>query len=152
MSTNATDAIRGHRLLQLGVLLFLLGLLVGFAIPTLANPRMGLTSHMQGIVNGIFLVVLGLLWPNLSLPQAGSKGLFWLAIYGTFANWAVTLLAAYWGAGTSMPIAALGNEGTPMQEATIDVLLISLSVAMVVVSVLVLWGLKIVPGTDQPAA
>jgi hydroxylaminobenzene mutase len=152
MPTHAPDSIRGHRLLQLGVFLFLLGLLVGFAVPTFANPRMGLASHMQGILNGIFLVVLGLVWSRISLPQRASKGLFWLAIYGTFANWAVTLLAAFWGAGRSMPIAALGNEGTPMQEATIDALLVSLSIAMVVVSVLVLWGLRVVPGTDQPAA
>lgn len=152
MRTNTTDTIRGHRLLQLGVLLFLLGLLVGFAIPTFANPRMGLTSHMQGILNGIFLIVLGLVWSRLSLPPTASKGLFWLAVYGTFANWAVTLLAAFWGAGTSMPIAALGNEGSPIQETTIDVLLIPLSIAMVVVSVLVLWGLRAVPGTDQQAA
>lgn len=151
MSARAVDSIRGHRLLQLGVFLFLLGLLVGFAVPTFENPRMGLASHMQGILNGIFLIVLGLVWPRLSLPRRSSKGLFWIAIYGTFANWAVTLLAAFWGAGTSMPIAALGNEGTPMQEATIDALLISLSIAMVVVSVLVLWGLRVVPGTDQPA-
>ena len=38
----------GDRLLRLGVLLFLLGLLTGFAIPALTNPRMGLTSHLEG--------------------------------------------------------------------------------------------------------
>ena len=152
MSPHAADSLRGHRLLQLGVFLFLLGLLVGFAVPTFENPRMGLTSHMQGILNGIFLIVLGLVWPRLRLPRRASKGLFWIAIYGTFANWVVTLLAAFWGAGTSMPIAALGNEGTPMQEATIDALLITLSIAMVVVSVLVLWGLRVVPETDQSVA
>lgn len=151
MRSHAVEAVRSHRLLQLGILLFLLGLLVGFAIPALANPRMGLSSHMQGILNGIFLIVLGLIWSNLSLPPVASSGLFWLAIYGTFANWAATLLAAFWGAGTSMPIAAAGFEGSPMQEATIDGLLVSLSVAMVLVCVLVLWGLRFVPGTEQPA-
>lgn len=110
------------------------------------------------------MIVSGLVWSGLSLPPTASKGLFWLAVYGTFANWAVTLLTAFWGADTSMPIAAPGDEGTPIQEATIDallislsiaiidVLLISLSIAMVVVSVLVLWGLRVVSGTDQPAA
>jgi hydroxylaminobenzene mutase len=67
---------------------------------------------------------------------------YWLAIYGTFANWAVTLLAAAWGAGASMPIAALGHKGTRRQEALIDFLLLSLSLAMVAVCVLVLWGLR----------
>jgi hypothetical protein len=68
---------------------------------------------------------------------------YWLAIYGTFANWAATGLAAVWGAGaSSMPIAALGHQGTTGQEAVIDFLLVSLSVAMVAVCVLVLWGLR----------
>jgi hypothetical protein len=35
----------GERLLRLGVLLFLLGLLTGFAVPALTNPRMALTRY-----------------------------------------------------------------------------------------------------------
>ena len=31
----------GHRLLKWGVVLFLLGLLTGFVIPMMGNPRMG---------------------------------------------------------------------------------------------------------------
>jgi hypothetical protein len=59
----------GHRLIQLGVFLFLLGLLGGFAIPFLANPRMGLASHLEGVMNGMLLVLLGLIWPRLTLRQ-----------------------------------------------------------------------------------
>src|SRR5574342_565442 len=65
MSARAPVASRSHRLLQLGILLFLLGLLVGFAVPSLANPRLGLASHLEGVMNGLFLVVLGLVWPKL---------------------------------------------------------------------------------------
>jgi hydroxylaminobenzene mutase len=132
----------GERLLRLGVVLFLLGLLTGFAVPALANPRMGLTSHLEGILNGIFLMVLGLLWARLSLSRALFTVTFWLAIYGSFANWGATLLAAAWGAGRSMPIAAPGRVGTAGQEAVLDFLLISLSIAMVAVCALVLWGLR----------
>jgi hydroxylaminobenzene mutase len=133
----------GHRLLQLGIFLFLIGLLTGFVSPKLANPRMGLSSHLEGILNGFFLMLLGLLWPKLSLSQFWLALAFWLAIYGTFANWAATLLAAIWGAGASMPIAAVGHQGTPRQEIIIIFLLYTLSAAMVVVSVLVLWGLTL---------
>jgi hypothetical protein len=35
-----------------GLLLFLLGLLVGLAAPVLANPRMGVSSHIEGVLNG----------------------------------------------------------------------------------------------------
>ena len=135
------------RLLQLGILLFLLGLLTGFVVPQLTNPRMGLASHLEGIMNGMFLVLLGLLWPKIRLSRGWLKLTFWLVIYGTFANWAATLIAADWGAGASMPMAAVGHQGTPSQEAIIDFLLWSLSAAMIAVSTLVLWGLR--PGSPQ---
>lgn len=135
-------ALRSRRLLQLGFVLLLLGLVVGFAIPALTIPRMGLASHLQGILNGIFLMVLGLMWSKLVLTPKASAALFWLAIYGTFANWGATLLAAFWGAGLSMPIAAEGSAGSPLQEGIIDALLISLSFAMIGVCGLALWGLR----------
>lgn len=138
-------AHRSHRLLQLGVLLFLFGLLTGFAIPMLANPRMGLSSHLEGVLNGMFLVALGLLWPRLRLGRRASAATYWLAVYGTFANWAATLLAAAWGAGRSMPIAGGAQQGTATQEAVIFGLLMSLSVAVIAVCGLVLWGLRRAP-------
>jgi hydroxylaminobenzene mutase len=138
----------GHRLLQLGIFLFLIGLLTGFVVPHLANPRMGLSSHLEGILNGFFLVLIGLLWPKLRLSRPWLAITFWLAIYGTFANWAATLMAAIWGAGSAMPIAALGHQGTPFQEGIINFFLLTLSGAMVAVSLLVLWGLR--HGSTQP--
>jgi hypothetical protein len=89
-----------------------------------------------------FLVVLGLLWPRRALGARAATALFWLAIYGTFANWATTLLAAYGGAGTRMPLAAGAHHGTTGQELAIEILLFTLSVAIVAACVLVLWGLR----------
>ncbi len=129
-------------LLQLGILLFLIGLLTGFVIPKLANPRMGLASHLEGVLNGIFLVALGLLWQRLNLSSIWLAITFWLAIYGTFVNWLATLLAAIWGAGSLMPIAAMGHKGSLSQEGSIRFLLSTLSVAMVAVCVIILVGLR----------
>ena len=67
---------------------------------------------------------------------------FWLACYGTFANITATFLSAAWAAGRMMPIAGQGQVGTPPQEAIVRALLISLSVAMVLVCLLVLAGLR----------
>ena len=129
-------------LLQLGILLFLIGLLTGFVIPKLANPRMGLASHLEGVLNGIFLVALGLLWQRLNLSNNWLLITFWLAIYGTFANWLATLLAAIWGAGSLMPIAAMGRQGSLRQEGVIRFLLSTLSVSMIAVCVIVILGLR----------
>lgn len=131
-----------QRLLQLGFLLLLLGLLTGFAIPLLSSPRMGLSSHLQGVLNGVLLILLGLVWSRLRLSQGARRLTFGLAIYGTFANWLATLLAAIWNAGTMIPIASGGAQSGPLQEAVISFLLLSLSFAMVALCGLLLWGLR----------
>ncbi len=132
-----------HRLLQLGILLFVLGLVTGLAVPALGNPRMALASHVEAVMNGTFLVVLGLVWPRLTLSPRLLGAAFWLAVYGTFANWLATLLAAAWRAGNPMmPLAALGHVGTVGQEFVVKALLVSLALAMIGSCLLVLFGLR----------
>jgi len=139
----------GRRLLQLGFLLFLLGLLTGFTLPLMANPRMGLSSHLEGVMNGLVLVALGLCWPRFRFGPKSAAAAFGLALYGTYANWLTTLLAGFWGAGAAMPIAGGGRTGTAVQEGLINFGLISLSAAMIAVAGLAIWGLR---GTDAAEA
>ena len=47
----------GRRLLRYGIVLFLLGLTTGRLVEYVPLPRMGLSSHLQGVMNGTFLVV-----------------------------------------------------------------------------------------------
>lgn len=138
-----SSARLSRRLLQLGVLLFIFGLLTGLAVPMTANPRMALSSHLEALMNGMFLIGLGLLWPRLTLSTAAQRAAFWLAVYAAFANWLAVLLAAVWGAGSQMmPLAAQGRAGSMTQENTINVLLVSLGAAMIIACVIVLAGLR----------
>ncbi len=127
-------------LLFLGILLFLFGLVIGLFIPLMTNPRMGLTAHLEGVMNGMFLVVLGLIWSKILLKERWLSTAFWLTIYGSFANFVAVTIAAITGAGKMMPIAG-GKEGTSLQEGIISFLLISLSLAMIAVCCMVLTGL-----------
>ncbi len=134
---------RERRLYQLGIILFLMGLLTGFLLPLMENARMGLSSHLEGIMNGVVLIVLGMIWPKLRLGRTAERIAFGLAVFGTYTNWLATLAASFIGAGASMmPIAAAGFEGSAVQEGLIAIALTSLSVAMVVVAVMVLWGVR----------
>lgn len=126
--------------LFLGVLLFLLGLVIGLFVPMMENPRMGLTAHLEGLMNGMFLVILGLIWQRLVINDRWLFYTFWLTMYGSFANFVAVTIAAITGAGKMMPIAG-GKEGTPIVEGLISFLLISLSLAMIFVCVVVLTGL-----------
>lgn len=130
-----------NRLILLGVLLFFLGLVVGLFVPLFANPRMGLSSHIEGVLNGIFLMVLGLIWHKIDLSDRWLSITFWLALYGTFANWFSMLFAAVFNAGKSLTIAANGQEGSPFAEVTLMFFLVSLSLAMLTICVTVMTGL-----------
>lgn len=132
-----------HKLIQLGVVLFLIGLLTGFTMPLLQNQRMGLSSHLEGIQNGIFLMIFGLIWERIELSEKYLKWSFNLAIYGTYTNWLTTFLAALWGAGSEMmPIAGQSMKGTILQEVMIKFGLVSLSISMIVVCIFIILGLK----------
>lgn len=136
----------GHRLLQTGGLLFLLGLLVGFGVPRFTLPRLALSTHLLGISQGTFLVAGGLLWPRLQLARGASALGRVLAIYGCLAAWTANLLGAIVGAGaSSMPMATGGTLGSAGEELAIRLLLRSGAVALVGVALLILWGLRTLP-------
>ena len=131
-----------HLLLVLGLVLFLLGLLTGLAIPILKNPRMGVASHLQGMTNGPFLVLIGLLWPYLHLWHAWEVVAVVLLVYGTYANWLATQLGSLWGAGHRFAPAATGeHRAAATRERIVDLLLITLAPAMVIATVLLIVGI-----------
>lgn len=141
--TQTLQRRQGHRLLRFGMALFLLGLVTGLLLPAMANPRMGLSSHLEGIMNGMVLVLFGLLWPRLKLGARASRAGFALALFGTYINWGTTLVAGFAGAGEKMmPIAGAGHRGTDTAEMLIAIALVALVPAMLAASGIVLWGLR----------
>ena len=78
-----------RRLLWHGMFLFLLGLLTGLVKQKFNNPRMGLAAHLEGVMNGTFLVALGVAWTEVRLPSRLKAAAYWSALYGTY-TWAVT--------------------------------------------------------------
>lgn len=141
MDTTYLKKVQSNRLIFLGVLLLFLGLIVGLIIPLLANPRMGLSSHIEGVLNGMLLVIFGLIWNKIDLSDRLLKITYWLAIYGTFANWFGILIAAIFDAGKMLTIAANGREGSPVAEGIVTFSLISLTLAMLFVCITVIIGL-----------
>jgi len=151
-SMELLDRLRrdGHRLLQVGALLFLFGLLVGLAVPRFAVPRLGLSTHLLGLMQGTFLMVAGLLWPKLKLTRSASRIGHGLAIYGCLAAWTANFLGAVCGAGNPMlPMAAGSARGSSFLEGTIRVLLVSAALSLVAVATMISWGLRTPPPTES---
>lgn len=59
----------GDWLLFLGMLLFLFGLVIGFFIPLMTNTRMGLSAHLEGTLNGMFLILPGIIWKKILVKE-----------------------------------------------------------------------------------
>jgi (hydroxyamino)benzene mutase len=125
-----------------GMFLFLIGLLTGFAELHFANIRMGLAAHLEGVMNGMFLVALGAIWTEVRLPPTTKAIAYWTALYGTYVNWLVTTLAAVFGTAALSPITAAGHSGQPWQERLVTAGFMSVGVVIVAFSVLTLWGLR----------
>ncbi|HEX4605591.1 MAG TPA: hydrogenase [Candidatus Angelobacter sp.] len=131
-----------RRLIWHGMFLFLLGLLTGFAEQNFLNPRMGLAAHLEGVMNGTFLVALGAVWSEVNLSAKLKLAAFWTAIYGTYVNWLATLLGAAFGAAAMSPILGAGHSAQRWQEGLVTALLMSVGITIILSSLLVLWGVR----------
>ena len=134
--------IANRGLMWHGVFLFLLGLLTGFAELRFANPRMGLAAHLEGVMNGILLLALGAIWIEVRLHTAAKAIAYWTALYGSYGNWLVTTLAAIFGTAALSPITAAGHSGRPWQEGLVTVGFLTVGLADILFSLLLLWGLR----------
>ena len=125
-----------------GLFLFLLGLLTGFFERHFTNMRMGLAAHLEGVMNGTFLVSLGAVWTHVRLTRPLQALALAMVLYGAYGNWLATMLAAIFGTAANTPIAAAGHHGKPWQEGFITAAFLGVAIAMVASSLLVLWGLS----------
>lgn len=132
-----------RRLLWHGMFLFLIGLLTGLVEQKFNNPRMGLAAHLEGVMNGTFLIVLGVIWSEVRLSAGLKTVAYFTALYGTYVNWVVTTLAAILGTAAMSPVTAAGHSGAPIwQETVVTVGFMSVGIAIISSAALILVGLR----------
>ena len=102
-----------RQLMGYGIFLFLLGLITGLVEQRFTNMRMGVSAHLEGVMNGTFLVALGAIWTEVRLSPIAKATAYWTALYGTYVNWLTTTFAAVFGTAASNPIASAGYHGQP---------------------------------------
>jgi (hydroxyamino)benzene mutase len=84
-----------RRLMWHGMLLFLLGSITGLLEQRFTNVRMGLSAHLEGVMNGILLLALGAAWNEVRLPHPVKVTAYYAALYGTYVNWLVVCPSDY---------------------------------------------------------
>lgn len=134
------------RLTWWGTLLFLLGLLTGLMLammPGVAdNPRGILAGHIEGVMNGMFLIIVGLMADRIRLSTRASSICMGLLLYGTFVNWFTTTIGGVLGASQATPIAGAGHHASPSVEQAILIVLVSVAFAMIGAVGMLLYGLR----------
>lgn len=131
-----------RRLLFHGIALFLIGLLTGLAEQHFTNPRMALAAHLEGVMNGTFLLAVGAIWSEVRLSSGASVSAYWALLCGTYGNWAVTTIAAIVGTAALSPITAAGHAAAQWQESLVTAGFVLIGLAIISASALLLWGLR----------
>jgi hydroxylaminobenzene mutase len=103
---------------------------------------MGLAAHLEGVMNGTFLVALGAVWTQVKLSPRLKVAACWSALYGTYVNWVATTLGATFGAAALSPITSAGHSALPWQEGFVTGLFMTVALTTVGSVVLILWGLR----------
>jgi (hydroxyamino)benzene mutase len=138
MSTDKRD----RRLFSQGFLLILFGLVIASVSKFLPNPRMALATHLEALLLGMLLLLIGLLWHRFSLPTWTRNLLGWMPIVGAHASLYVHFFATVFPSGNRwMPIAAQGHVGTFLEEMIITAGILTIGVTMFISVAIALWGM-----------
>lgn len=124
-----------------GIALFVLGLLTGLVEQRFVNPRMGLAAHLEGLMNGTFLLALGAAWKEVRLSARPSRVAYASLIYGSYGNWVFTTLAAIFGTISMTPLTG-GKNAQRWQEFLVTAGFVSVGVVMLVGSLILLSGFR----------
>ena len=130
-------------LVRHGVFLLFLGLLTGLAVSGVKNPRMGLSAHLEGVMGGMLLILLGgAVWQELTLTGRQAAAAFWLSLYAAYTTWAYTLLGALLGTSRLTPIAGAGFSAPAWQETLVQGCLVTEVLAVLIAFCILLYGLR----------
>jgi (hydroxyamino)benzene mutase len=129
-----------RRLCRSGLLLFFLGLALGFLVHRLPNPRGALSAHLNAVQSGTALMVIGVMWSRIRLlPRLA-------------APVAIALPLAFWGLELRILASAFAwpSNGLLMRSATLLGAVSALT--MVLAVALVLLAFRSRPGDRADAS
>ena len=132
-------------LIRAGFLLFTLALITGFAVPAFLNPRMAVAGHLTAILNSLLLIVLGLTWGFFVFSPVQAKLTRAAFLYGAYASWIVSSLAAAWGTSRATPLAGEGHSAAPWKEALVQGVQVSIVLVILAGALSVLFALRSKP-------
>jgi|SRR5580700_926422 hydroxylaminobenzene mutase len=135
----------GRRMIFQGMLLFLIGLLMGPIILIAESPITAVAGHVGALMTATFMIAVGAIWERFSLSPQAAAIAFWTLVYSAYANAIGVTLAALWGAGQALPIAAAGSHASPIEEVIVSFFVVTGVPTVLAAVVILLWGLTHAP-------
>ena len=102
-------------------------------------------------MNGSFVILVGFLWPKMTLTPRVASFAGGLLLYGTFANWFATAVAGFVGTSEATPIAGAGHHAGAGYEKFVLLVLTSVALAMTASVTIFVRGLIARPLTMENA-
>jgi len=94
------------------------------------------------VLDGMLLLLLGLIWRELNLSTRLAATAYWGALYSMYALWIFLVLGAAFGTGQSTPLAGAGFAALPWQETLVNAGLSTGGAASLLAFGIVLHGLR----------
>lgn len=141
---NSNNNNEARQILFHGGIMTLLSLLSGFTTFFALAPKIALSSHTVGLLQGAMLIAIAGAWHLLNAPPKTLKIIKYTLLVGFYANWVSTQLSALWSAGRSTyPINGkdMPEGAVPWQDLTVSVLGF-LSVLILVSAVLIILAAR----------
>jgi len=126
-----------------GLMLVLVGLVWGLAVPNTPYPRLALGAHIQFETNGLLFIALATLL--LALPHRVGRLSVRVMLLAVWLTWAMALSEvanAWWGTIQMLPLAAAqagATGGAPWQEMVVKLAHIGAGLGLIVA-----WSLLVV--------
>lgn len=133
----------GRQILIHGLLLVMVGLLWGFAVPLTPYPRLALGAHIQFVTNGLLILVMAILLLKLPHHVGPKAGL--VMLLAAWLTWPMALSEAanaWWGTNQMLPIAAsqaAATGGVAWQELVVKLTHLAAGLALTIA-----WGLLVI--------
>jgi hydroxylaminobenzene mutase len=134
-------------LIRAGFVLLTLALLTGLAVPVFVNPRMGVSSHLTGVLNALVLIALGLTWGFLTLGPVQARLTRAAFLYSAYASWGTSGLAAAWGTSRLTPLSGAGHSAAAWKETVVQGLQVSIVLVILAGAVSVVYALRSRPAS-----
>lgn len=136
---------RGSRQILIhGMVLVLVGLLWGFAVPGTPHPRLALGAHIQFVTNGMLFIVMAL--ALLTLPHRVELKSIWVMVLAAWLTWGMAMSEvanSWWGTIKTLSIAASqagATGGKPWQELVVTFTHLTAGLGLIIAWTLLMVG------------